>query len=62
MPAPETPTNNNNGGSQQQLEAMIADTMVPIFAIKSPRPLAFLVSSAAPGGVAGLGVQQSGFG
>jgi hypothetical protein len=50
------------GGSQQQLDAMIAETTVPIFAIESARPDVFLVSSAAPGGVVGLGVQQSGFG
>jgi len=32
MPAPETPITSNTGGSQQQLDAMIADSTVPIFA------------------------------
>jgi hypothetical protein len=38
MPAPDTPATRRIGGSQQQLEATIADTMVPTFAISSPRP------------------------
>ena len=37
IPAPETPTASNRTGSQQQLDAMIAETIVPIFEISSTR-------------------------
>ena len=37
IPAPDTPTVRSNTGSQQQLDAMIADTTVPILATNSPR-------------------------
>ena len=54
------------GGNQQQLEATIADTMVPTFAISSPRPdrgfeeAAFF--SVAPGDCTCPELQQSGLG
>jgi hypothetical protein len=38
MPAPEIPTASRSSGNQQQLDAMIAETTVPILAIVSPRP------------------------
>jgi hypothetical protein len=37
IPAPDTPTANSSTGNQQQLDAMIAETTVPILAIHSPR-------------------------
>ena len=37
IPAPDTPTAKSSTGSQQQLDAMIADTIVPILATNSPR-------------------------
>jgi hypothetical protein len=62
MPAPETPIKSNAGGSQQQLDAMIADSTVPILAIRSPREAALAPSAetgAAPGSVLALVAQQS---
>jgi hypothetical protein len=62
MPAPETPIKISIGGSQQQLDAMIADSTVPILAIRSPRetPLAPSTDAdAAPGSVLALVAQQS---
>lgn len=37
IPAPETPTARSRTGSQQQLDAISAETTVPILAINSPR-------------------------
>jgi hypothetical protein len=37
MLAPDTPIKSNTGGSQQQLDAIIAESTVPIFAMRSPR-------------------------
>ena len=39
IPAPETPTANKTKGNQQQLDAMMAEMMVPILAIFSPFPV-----------------------
>ena len=72
MPAPDTPATRRIGGSQQQLEAMIADTIVPTLAISSPRPESGLddrsllarppLSSVAHGDFVGVVPQQSGLG
>jgi hypothetical protein len=64
MPAPDTPATRRIGGNQQQLEATIADTMVPTLAISSPRPDRGLddpaLFSVAPGDCLGVVPQQSG--
>lgn len=67
MPAPDTPATSSSGGSQQQLEATIADTIVPTFAIISARPESGFsdpeppeLSSVAPGDWIGFEPQQSG--
>jgi hypothetical protein len=58
----------SSGGSQQQLDATIAETIVPTLAISSPRPESGFVEpadselSAAPGGCGCFELQQSGFG
>ncbi len=58
----------SSGGSQQQLEATIAETIVPTFAISSPRPVSGFVEpadsppSAAPGDCGCFEFQQSGLG
>ena len=59
IPAPETPTANNSTGSQQQLDAMSAETIVPILAINSPRlEEGFEDVVVAPGNVFAVVVQQ----
>ena len=66
IPAPETPKTSSSGGSQQQLEAIIAETSVPAFAIRSPRFDDDDWSSAkfcdAPGNAVPVLLQQSGAG
>ena len=60
IPAPETPITINSGGSQQQLEAMMAERMVPTLVNSSPRPVdAF---SVAPGDFGCCKDQQLGAG
>ena len=66
IPAPETPKMINNGGSQQQLDAIIADSTVPILATSSPRPESGRAArngvdkpSIAPGNRVGFVPQQS---
>jgi hypothetical protein len=61
MPAPETPQRISIGGSQQQLDAMIAEIIVPTLAISSPRRVVGVVCSVAPGD-GRLVPQQSGAG
>ena len=65
MPAPETPIRIKIGGSQQQLDAMIADTTVPILATVSPRlddepsaRVSCVGLVVAPGNELGFGLQQ----
>jgi hypothetical protein len=58
----------SSGGSQQQLEATIAETIVPTLAISSPRPESGFAEpedsslTAAPGDCGCFELQQSGFG
>ena len=55
----ETPTANNSTGNQQQLEAISAETTVPILAINSPRlDEGFEYVVVAPGNVFAVVVQQ----
>jgi hypothetical protein len=50
IPAPDMPTASNKTGNQQQLEATIAETMAPTFAISSPRlPRGTAEAATAPG-------------
>ena len=65
IPALETPITIRIGGSQQQLDAMIAETTVPILAIPSARPdlgefaaVGSFDESVAPGDVLADEVQQ----
>ena len=63
IPALETPNTISRGGSQQQLDAMIAETTVPTLAIRSARTGPFdWPSDVAPGNVAPVLSQQSGAG
>ena len=60
MPAPETPITIKSGGSQQQLEAMIAESIVPTLVINSARPDELpLTLFVAPGDLGCLDAQQS---
>ena len=65
MPAPETPTASSSNGNQQQLDAMIAETTVPILAMSSPRladPVTEVFCNAfavAPGNLLAFDAQQS---